>query len=114
MLIGRSGEKPVTADIFRKALAVEFEKATRAGRDSVRITAGALHSTLGGYPGQDHRMPVCCGVMRNATIAGDTVIASPPSGQGATLTIEYLLPRLGPFRAWLRLLWRRVRRLKRR
>ena len=37
----------VNADTFRKALAGEFEKATAAGRDSVRINAGELHRSVG-------------------------------------------------------------------
>jgi 5-methylcytosine-specific restriction protein A len=40
-------------------------------------------------------MPVCCDVMRAAIASdvGDRVLQEPPSGQGASLTIRYVLPR---------------------
>lgn len=83
----------MTADSFRAALQRAFDDATRAGQVSLRIEAGHLHRIVGGYPGRDHRMPLCCHVMRSSMAAGDTVVESPPSGAGASLTIEYRLPR---------------------
>jgi hypothetical protein len=40
-------------------------------------------------------MPVCCGVMRKALALndGDVIVEEPPSGQGAGLSIRYVLPR---------------------
>ena len=59
------------------------------------IISGELHSRVGGYPGRDHRMPNCCEVMKaqSASDVGDVIVEQPPSGQGATLTIKYRLPR---------------------
>jgi 5-methylcytosine-specific restriction protein A len=50
---------------------------------------------LGGYPGRDHRVPICCKVMKSAMARdyGDMPLQEPPSGQGASLTIRYVLPR---------------------
>ena len=44
-----------------------FTAAVAAGRSSIRIVSGELHTGVGGYPGQDHRMPLCCQGMKNAT-----------------------------------------------
>ena len=83
----------MTADHFRAALAREFQKATHAGQASVRVATGDLHRVVGGYPGSDHRIPVCCQVMTSTMAPGDTIVEVPPSGMGASLTIEYRLPR---------------------
>ena len=84
-----------TADEFRDALHRIFYEAFKAGRSSVDVNSGDLHARVGGYPSPDHRMPVCCQVMRTALApdAGDVITNEPPSGQGATLTIRYVLPR---------------------
>jgi 5-methylcytosine-specific restriction protein A len=83
-----------TARDFQIALEREFADAQQAGRASVEINAGTLHRQIGAYPGRDHRMPVCCRVMRSRLRAGlDEIVDSPPSGQGASLTIRYRLPR---------------------
>jgi 5-methylcytosine-specific restriction protein A len=59
------------------------------------MSAGDLHRRVGDYPGNDHRMPVCCGVMRDAMDedVGDAIVSSPPSGDGASLLVRYVLPR---------------------
>jgi hypothetical protein len=89
------GVTPPTADSFRAALAQLLQEATTGGQQSVRITAGELDRKVGGYPRRRHRMPVCCNVMKAEMDAayGDAVVKAPPSGQGASLTIEYRLPR---------------------
>jgi 5-methylcytosine-specific restriction protein A len=59
----------------------------------VEITAGSLHRVVGGYPGTNHRMPICCQVMYDTMGPDDEVVTSPPSGKGASLRIRYQLPR---------------------
>ena len=80
----------VNAETFRKALQRVFAEAKGSFVD---VTSGDLHRLVGGYPGRSHKMPVCCDVMRMAMQSGDTILASPPKGRGATLTIRYILPR---------------------
>jgi len=80
----------VNADTFRRALRAIFDEAKGSFVD---VTSGELHGLVGGYPGKNHKMPVCCDVMRKAMQPGDSVLTSPPKGKGATLTIRYLLPR---------------------
>lgn len=55
----------------------------------VDVNAGDIHREVGGYPGTNHRMPVCCSTMRDLMKADDEIIASPPKGNGASLTIRY-------------------------
>ena len=86
----------MTADDFRNELAGLFEAASRAGRGTVVVRSGDLHRAVGGYPGNNHRMPMCCRVMYAEMVEGvDEVLSAPPSGQGASVAIEYLLPRPG-------------------
>ncbi len=87
------GPQGAAAERFRRALQYEFARAAGLGLASISIRAGDLHRTVGGYPGKSHRMPVCCHAMKSMMGSGDTVLVSPPSGLGASLTIEYGLPR---------------------
>jgi 5-methylcytosine-specific restriction protein A len=59
----------------------------------VDVKSGDLHRRVGGYPSYDHRMPICCSVMKNIMKSGDIILHKPPSGQGASLIIRYKLPR---------------------
>lgn len=81
-----------TAD-FRRVLDTKLRTASASGADHLDVRAGELHRNLGGYPGPDHRMPTCCAAMRSAMRSGDVVLAEPPKGTGASLTIRYRLPR---------------------
>ena len=84
-----------TADEFREELFRMMHEAVKHAVTHADINAGELHRRLGDYPGPNHRMPVCCEVMK-AEIdkdAGDRILHQPESGQGASLTIRYILPR---------------------
>ena len=82
--------RPRTDD-FRKALARLTDEARRAGRKHLDVNSGDLHRLVGGYPDGPHAMPSCCNAMRKAMKEGDAVLASPPKGNGASLTIRYFL-----------------------
>ena len=69
------------------------ELAPSKGERFVVVNAGDLHRRAGGYPGANHRMPVCFEVMRRLMASGDEIRQEPPRGNGATLTILYRLPR---------------------
>lgn len=84
-----TGPPPTGLD-FEHALVMIFARAD--DQSFVDVRAGDLHRQTGGYPG-NHRMPVCCDVMRKAMQPGDQVLREPPKGNGASLTIRYLLPR---------------------
>ena len=89
-----SARRPGAAEQFRNALSALLTDAERSGAPSVQVQAGQLHRLVGGYPGPHHRMPVCCSAMRSLMVPGDRFIQQPPKGNGASLTIEYRLPRL--------------------
>lgn len=78
---------------FREELRRTFWEAELGGQTRVEVKAGDLHRRIGGYPGRNHRMPICCGVMRAEMQAGDKIVQSPPSGNGARFVVRYLLPR---------------------
>jgi 5-methylcytosine-specific restriction protein A len=78
---------------FEEALTARFETAEKSRRPFVDVVSGDLHREVGGYPGPDHRMPVCCSVMQRQVRPGDLIVDAPPKGKGATLTIRYKLPR---------------------
>lgn len=82
-----------TADDFQKELDFIFAFAKAKLLTAIVIKSGDLHRLVGDYPGTDHRMPICCNVMRKNMKNGDEVLSEPPSGAGATLTIKYQFPR---------------------
>jgi 5-methylcytosine-specific restriction protein A len=80
-------------DDFASELSRQFSDAAARGAPSVDINSGELHRIVGGYPGTDHRMPICCDVMYAEYRTGDAVLSRPPRGKGASVTIRYALPR---------------------
>lgn len=81
---------PIKED-FEIALQTRFQRAKEQGKRSIGVRSGDLHQEVGGYPGHNHRMPLCCDVMREMMREGDTVDFSPESGQGASLLIRYFI-----------------------
>jgi hypothetical protein len=82
-----------TTDDFQKELDSIFAFAEEKLLTAIVLKSGDLHRLVGDYPGTDHRMPICCNVMRKNMRNGDEVLSEPPSGAGATLTIKYHFPR---------------------
>jgi hypothetical protein len=83
---------PTTED-FSNALGEILTKAEELGLVAVEVKSGNLHRTVGGYPGNDHRMPACCDAMRKEMTYKDRIVAEPSKGKGASLVIRYDLPR---------------------
>lgn len=84
-----------TAKEFRQALIDTMRQTELKGRGFLEITAGELHQRVGGYPGQNHRIPMCCRIMKVylSEAWGDRLVDGPPNGQGASLRIRYRIPR---------------------
>lgn len=82
-------------DDFRQALGELFAFANEKGLSAITVRAGELHRLVGDYPGQNHRMPICCAVMRDFMRAKDEIISAPPKGDGASLEIRYLFHQHG-------------------
>ena len=93
--MNENSNKP-TAEEFKQALLGYLAAAATDGLLSVEVNAGHLHRVLGGYTGpQNHRLPICCAVMRAEMneVVGDRIMHEPSGGMGASLTIRYVLPR---------------------
>ena len=83
---------PPTAYDFQQAIS---RMLSRLPSGYIEISSGELHRIVGGYPGRNHRMPICCQVMRENMRPGDEILAQPPKGLGASLRIRYHRPPLG-------------------
>ncbi len=82
-----------TASDFQVQLDKIFHDAIERGLPYLDVRSGDLHRQVGGYPASNHRMPVCCVVMRKNMKAEDAVLYEPPKGSGATLQVRYIIPR---------------------
>jgi hypothetical protein len=80
---------------FRAHIRGMIREAQAASAAFVDINSGHVHRAVSGYPAPDgnHRMPICCQVMKDEKRSDDVVLSSPLKGQGASLTIRYKLPR---------------------
>lgn len=78
---------------FRDTLQSLLETAEGLGFVAVEVNSGNLHRKVGGYPGQDHRMPTGCDAMYSAMGPRDEIVAQPESGRGASVVVRYKLPR---------------------
>ena len=81
---------PSTRD-FGVKLQELLESAKNGGLDHVDVTAGHLHTLVGGYPGPSPRTPSCCNAMKSMMRQNDEILYAPPSGYGASLQIRYYL-----------------------
>jgi 5-methylcytosine-specific restriction protein A len=82
-----------TNEDFQSELDEIFALAEQKRLTAIVITSGNLHRNVGEYTGRNHRMPICCNVMRSNMKTGDEIISAPPKGDGATLMIRYNFPR---------------------
>ena len=84
-----------TAKEFRQVLFDAMSQTERKGSAFLEITAGELHQRAGGYPGRNHRMPMCCRVMKTylSEAWGDCLLDESLTGQGPDLRIRYKIPR---------------------
>lgn len=83
----------LTREKFESELDLVMKQSEQIGLVAIEVSSGNLHRRVGGYPGNDHRMPVCCEVMRTAMRSDDIVVSEPPKGKGAALVIRYHLPK---------------------
>jgi 5-methylcytosine-specific restriction protein A len=72
-----------TAWDFQNQLMAILNAARQSGQSYLDVESGNLHKEVGGYPNPNHRMPVCCEVMRrlrNSTSPGLRSGESGPAG----------------------------------
>ncbi len=71
-----------------------FGDAQSRKESSVVVVSGDLRLLVGNHPGRGgHRMPICRDVMKQLMKEGDKILHEPKKGKGATLKIQYFLPR---------------------
>lgn len=87
---------PTNTEDFRKELQALLADAEERGFVAVDVKSGNLHRRVGGYPGQEHRMPICCDAMYAQMKPSDVIVSKPDSGKGASVVIRYKLPREKP------------------
>lgn len=83
------GVENMYAELFRAEIEKQMNRARSQGQRSIELISGEIHRSVGGYPGPDHRMPICCQVIYSVMKSGDQIIYAPPKGKGATLKIRY-------------------------
>ena len=82
----RMGDRATLAkDDFRAEIRSQIRRAEASGAAHIEINSGEVHRKLGGYPGTNHRMPVCCDAMYEERRNSDPVIAAPAKRKGASL-----------------------------
>lgn len=84
-------DNPPTRKDFQKCLNAILDKARNNGKSSIVVQSKELHKMVGGYPAKNHRMPVCCSVMRDRMQKGDKILPNLLKKDGASLQIHYLL-----------------------
>jgi 5-methylcytosine-specific restriction protein A len=87
---GEAEDIMTTMDKFREELRAQISRAANQGRPHVEINAGELHRIVSP---DANRHPMVCNAMRQLLGPSDEVIHAPPAGDGASLTIRYILPR---------------------
>lgn len=75
-----------TADVVQY-ISEKLASAEVTGASSITVISGSIHKELGLVS----RMPTVCGAMYKLMKPGDIIHYAPPSGNGATLKIEYFL-----------------------
>lgn len=80
-----------TAWDFQNQLMAILNGARQSGEPHIDVESGHLHTQLGEDPNSNHKMSVCCEVMRKMMRIGDSIVNEPPSGEGATLMIRYIV-----------------------
>lgn len=75
---------------FQKCLDIILEIARNNNLSSIDVKASEIHRLVGHYPNQgDHRIPVCCSVMRDTMKETNKELPNSLKNDGATMTIRY-------------------------
>jgi 5-methylcytosine-specific restriction protein A len=91
-LTGKEKIMSPTAWDFQNQLMAILNGARQSGQSYIDVELSKLHQQVGGYANSNHKMPVCCEVMKRMMRFGDSVLRETASGQDKTLTIRYTVP----------------------
>jgi|SRR5262245_260749 len=78
-----------TAWDFQNQLMAILNGARQSGLSYIDVESGKLHQQVEGYTKSNHKMLVCCEVMKKMMRFGDSILSKTANGQDATLTIRY-------------------------
>ena len=81
----------LTTQDFSNELTEILKVSEDLGLIAVEVKSGNLHRRVGGYPGQNHRMPICWDAMYKAMTV--SILKKHDSGKGASVVIRYQFPR---------------------
>jgi hypothetical protein len=68
---GMERRLPPNAKDFQVELDRIFSSAQKEGKSFIEVRSGDLHRSVGGHPGPNHRIPMCCAVMKRNMKPGD-------------------------------------------
>ena len=80
---------PPSAWDFQNKLMVMLNAARQNGQPHIDVESGHLYAQLGEPPDSNHRMLVCCEVMRKMMRPGDSIVNEPQGSEDAKLMIRY-------------------------
>lgn len=81
----------LTTETFYNSIQLLKQIGRQNNLSQLVITSKEVHKLVGGYPGPNHRMPMCCDAMYKAMEDSDEILEKPPKDKGATLKIKYHL-----------------------
>ena len=76
---------------YRNQLTVILNTARHSGKPYIDVESGNLHNRVRGKQNANHKIAVCCDVMRRMMRPGDSILMEPANGDGTDLTIRYIL-----------------------
>ena len=79
----------LTTQDFKDALGLLFVEAMQRGLTHLDVRSGELNKRVGGL----NQMPQVCSAMKSLKHDSDTILESPPKGNGSRLVIRYKIPR---------------------
>jgi 5-methylcytosine-specific restriction protein A len=82
-----------TRSEFQAALNGVLLQAQKKNKAGVVVSSIDLHLQVGGYPGREHRMDLCCQVMREAMLQRDRITSQVLPPYPPLLEVVYELPR---------------------
>jgi hypothetical protein len=87
-------DAPPNREAIQRALDEIFRQAEKQRKISVRVSSIDLHLRVGGYPRVNHRLNLCCQVMRDNLNGGGKIIGQTLDPDSGWLEIVYDIPRM--------------------
>ena len=76
---------------YRNQLTVILNTAKQSGESFIDVESGNLHDRVGGHQNSNHKLAICCDVMRRMMRPGDSILMEPTNGDAGNLRVRYIL-----------------------